>query len=137
MSQELYAFVDALPHRAQWQAAIDQLAIDLQLDPTLDVATDRGFQPCTLRGQPCGFELSVWPTAAVLADRPSLATAVGTRPRVIAFRWGADLAECASALAATLALVRTCAAIAYSPDDATPYDTASLERDLHDCLTEL
>ena len=66
MSLELYAFLDSLPDRAAWQAAIDQIGIDLKLDPELDLAKDSGFSPCEIKGCRSGFEILVEKAADVL-----------------------------------------------------------------------
>src|SRR5262245_45979884 len=66
MSLDLLAFVDQLPDRASWQAAIDQAGVDLKLDPTLEVDRDEGFSPCEINGRSSGFELSTEPATEVL-----------------------------------------------------------------------
>ena len=137
MSLDLYAFVSSLPNRADWQSAIDQVSIDLKLDPDLDLAADSGFSPCEIRGRPSGFEISVEEAAEALKAYPSLESAVGSRPHAIRFTWAGDLAECACVLGASLALVRASGAIAYYPADDITYDDASLERDLRECLPEI
>ena len=137
MSLDLYAFVTSLPNRADWQSAIDQLSIDLKLDPELDLAADSGFSPCEIRGKASGFEVSVEKASQALETYPSLESAVGSRPHVICFRWGGDLAECACVLGASLALVRAFGAISYYPADDITYDGATLERDLRQCLAEI
>src|SRR5262245_54664457 len=136
MSLDLYAFVSSLPNRADWQSAIAQVSIDLQLDPELDLARDSGFSPCEIRGKASGFEISVEKASEVLESYPSLKDAVGSRPHAICFRWGGDLVECACVMGASLALVRAFGAIAYYPADDITYDDATLERDLRQCLAE-
>jgi hypothetical protein len=137
MSLDLYAFVSSLPNRADWQSAVDQVGIDLKLDPELDLAQDSGFSPCELRGKPSGFEISIEAASETLETYPSLESAVGSRSHVICFRWAGDLAECACVMGASLALVRAFGAIAYYPADDITYDEGSLERDLRGCLAEL
>jgi hypothetical protein len=137
MSLDLYAFVSALPSRADWQSAIDRASIDLKLDPALDLARDSGFSPCEIRGRASGFEISIQKTSQALETYPLLESAVGSRPHVICFTWGGDLAECACVMGAALALVRAFGAIAYYPSDDITYDEATLERDLRECLAEI
>ncbi len=134
---ELFAFVDDLLDRAEWQSAINLTGIDLKLDPTLNVGHDEGFWPCEIQGQSSGFELFVAPAAELLDSYPSLTNAVASRPHVIRFRWGGDLAECACVLGAALALVRTFQAVTYFVSDDLLYDVAGLEKDLSDCLAEV
>ena len=137
MSLDLYTFVDQLPDRPTWQAAIDQTGVDLKLDPALDLARDAGFLPCEIQGKASGFELTVAPAAELLSSFPSLAAEVGTRPHVMCFRWGGDLAESACVLGANLALLRSFRAVVYYPADDIHYDVAGLEQELLDCLAEL
>jgi hypothetical protein len=137
-SLELYAFLETLPDVARWQAAVDQIGIGLKLDPTMDLATDGGFSPCKLKGRETGFEILVEPAADVLRGYPALASVVGSRSQVISFRWGSEFAECASAMGASLALLRSFGAIVYYPSDNIIYrDPSQLRRDLDGCLSEL
>jgi hypothetical protein len=137
MSLDLYAFVSSLPSRANWQSAIDQTSTDLELDPDLDLAVDRGFSPCEIRKKSSGFEISVETSSQALEQFPALTALVGPRSNVICFRWGDDLAECACVLGASLALVRAFGAIAYFPADDVLYDEATLEQDLRRCLAKI
>lgn len=134
MSLNLYTFLDSLPDRASWQAAIDQTAIDLKLDPALDLAREEGFSPCLLQGSLSGFELYVTSASEVLTEYPSLNDAVGGRPHALCFRWGGNVAECACVLGANLALVRQFGAVPYYPVDEFVYDVARLEKELRECL---
>jgi len=126
MSLDLYAFVNSLPSRANWQSAIDRAGIDLKLDPDLDLATDRGFSPCEIRGKASGFEITVEKSSRALEIYPSLTAVVGPRSNVICFRWGGDLAECACVMGASLALLRAFGAMAYYAAEDIVYDEATL-----------
>ena len=137
MSLELYAFLDSLPDRAAWQAAIDQIGIDLKLDPELDLAKDSGFSPCEIKGCRSGFEILVEKAADVLAVYPSAAPAVGDRGWVVSFRWGGDLAEGACVAGASHALIRSFGAVVYYPDDDLVYDEARSEHELRQYLADL
>jgi hypothetical protein len=134
MSLDLHTFLDVLPGRESWQAAIDKIGIDLKLDPDLDLSHHEGFSPCQLRGKPSGFEVSVTATSEVLRDYPSLLPAVGSRPHVVSFRWGGDMAECACVLGANLALLRHFKGVAYYPPDDLLYDVDQLEEELRQSL---
>ena len=135
MSLDLYTFLDALPDKQSWQAAIDQTGIDLKIDPDLDLSRDQGFSPCQLRGSSSGFEVSVTTTAEVLRDYPSLSpAAVGSRPHVVCFRWGGEMAECACVLGANLALLRYFNGVAYYPADDLLCDIDQLEEELRQSL---
>jgi hypothetical protein len=137
MSLELYVFVSALPERARWQAAVDEVSVDLKLDPELDLRTDSGFSPCTIGGRASGFEIYVEDASEIAKVSPSLASVAGGRPSVICFRWGGDFAECACVMGASLALVRAFGATAYYPADDAVCDEAALEGDLRQCLAEM
>ena len=137
MSLDLYAFVDQLPDRVAWQAAIDRAGVDLKLDPTLEVGRDEGFSPCEINGRSSGFELSAAPAAEVLGSYPSLTASVAARGHVLCFRWGGDLLECACVLGAALALVRGFQAVAYYPSEDLRYDVGGLEKDLRECLAAI
>lgn len=137
MSLELYTFLDALPDRQAWQAAIDETDVDLKLDPELDLTGDSGFSPCVLKEQSSGFELQVMPAAELLRDNPSLVPSAGARLHAVCFRWGGDLAECACVLGATLALMRRFNAVAYDPAEGLCPDAGTLEQELRECLAEL
>jgi hypothetical protein len=43
MSLDLYTFLDALPGKQSWQAAIDETGIDLKLDPDLEPSPGSRF----------------------------------------------------------------------------------------------
>jgi hypothetical protein len=137
MSLELYAFLDALPDRQSWQAAINETGVDLQLDPDLDLGHDEGFSPCLIQAQPSGFELQVMPAAEVLRDHPPLVQPVGLRLHAVCFRWGGDLAECACVLGANLALLRKFDAVVYDPADGRFPDANTLETKLRECVAAL
>ena len=137
MSLDLYTFVDALPDRQSWQAAVDQAGVDLKLDPDLDLTRDEGFSPCVIQGKASGFELRVSLASEVLRDYPSLKQVAGARSHAVCFRWGGDLAECACVFGASLALVRRFGAVAYYPADEIVYDADKLEKDLRECLSEV
>ena len=137
MSIELYAFVNSLPDRAAWQAAIDRAGIDLQLDPELDLAKDRGFSPCVIKGRESGFEILVDNVADVLRGFPSLASVVGARSFVISFRYGGDCAEGACAWGACHALLRFFDAVIFYPDDEVIYTEETSEQALRGLLAEI
>ena len=58
MSVECYYFLrdEKLPSVLQWQAALDQAGIDIQLDDVGDLRKHTGYLPAIFRGQPSGFE---------------------------------------------------------------------------------
>ncbi len=137
MSLELYTFLDSLPNRQAWQAAIVQVGVKLELDPQLDLSRSEGFSPCSVQGTPSGFEMHVVKVSDVVDEHPVLIHSVGKRSHALCFRWGGDFAECACVLGANLALVRVFGAVAYYPADELVYDVGTLEAELQECLAEL
>ena len=100
---EQHAFLrkGSVPSGADWQAAIDRLGLAFQLDPTLTPFEDSGFLPCSLAGKETGFEIYYEPAESLLASYPQLREGIGDRDYAISFRWGGDMAECASVLIAS------------------------------------
>ena len=136
MSLEMHVFLEKqrVPNRASSQAAVDSLALPLQLFPDLDPIHDTGFSPSEIRGLKSGFEIYSEPANAYLQDQADLRKIVGNRDWCIAFRWGGDMNECARVLAASAGLVRLCDAVAYYPDDNLVYDLNRLLDDFRACL---
>jgi hypothetical protein len=134
VSLELYAFLEVLPDRGNWQAAIEQTGVDLQLDPDLDLNRHKGFSPCKLEGTSSGFELYVSTASEVIRDYPSAGAAAGARGHAICCRWGGDLAEAACVLVANLALARNFGGIVYDPAEDVVCDADALEKQVRECL---
>lgn len=129
---------ESLPTRSAWQAAIDQLAFDVQLDPDLDLTQDSGFSPTTIRGRESGFEINLIDGRSLLQHYPALAGKVRESNPAVCFTWGGDLAECACVMAvAAAALAGGWGATAYYPDDDMTYDVDGLTSDYHACVAEL
>ena len=137
MSLDMHVFINSLPDCSRWQAAIDLAGIELILDPKLDLATASGFSPCQLKGRASGFEILVAQAVDLLGNYPSVASAVGSRSKVICLTWGGDLAECACVLGASLALRRSFDAVVYYPADDIVYDESSLRQELQLCLAKI
>jgi hypothetical protein len=131
---ELYAFVNRseIPSGEAWRQALAALGLPLELDPELDPLSDTGFSPCTLRGSATGFEIFLENAGDL--DRPDAAAHFDS---AIVFRWGSDLAECASALGAAAALRRAANAFVYYPADDMAYSDESLLSDFRDCIAAL
>jgi hypothetical protein len=136
LSLEIYAFLskDRVPDRLRWQQSIVGTGLPLELDPELDVASNRGFSPCVLNGEQSGFEIHL-DHSQEIPLAPDVALAVGDRDRVITFRWGGDLKECACVLGAATALVKDFDAVGYFPNDDIIYvDFKTLLDEAHQCL---
>lgn len=139
MSLELHALLpgSAIPARAAWQAAIEELGLSVELDAELVPAASAGFSACKLRGVDSGFELYVDDAAGLLSTYPSLGAASPNASIALTFRWGADLASCACVSAAAAGLLHRWKAVVYYPDDDMFYDLDSLKSDFQACLLDL
>lgn len=136
MSLEMQVFLrkERVPAVSAWQAAVTTLGIALELDPQLNPLQDSGFSPSKINGNQSGFEIYSEPAAALLAEQPRLTKPVADRDWCISFRWGGDLKECACVLGASAALVKTCDAVAYYPDDDLIYSLDRLLDEAKSCL---
>jgi hypothetical protein len=56
VDQFVFLRQEDLPSTSKWQVALDQLGIDLQLDPTVEPSLHAGFWPARLGGEHAGFE---------------------------------------------------------------------------------
>jgi len=136
MAVELYIFLkdSRVPSRDAWQHAIEKLAFQVVLDPSLDVRNDNGFTPTSFRGQSTGFEFYLEPAADILSNYPHIAARVGSRDKCATFRWGGDMMECGAALSAAAVLAHVADGIYFYPDDDIVYDAVeavtATERDL-------
>jgi len=128
MSLEMLVFLEKqrVPDRGSWQAAVDSLSLPFQLSANLDPIHDSGFSPSQIRGLKSGFEIYSVSANTHLQDRDELVKVVGNRDWCISFRWGGDMNECASVLAASAGLVKHCDAVAYYLDDNHTYDLKGL-----------
>lgn len=139
MSLEQYAFINKtkVPSREQWQEAIDRSGYRLILDPELKPFEDSGFVPCKLNEQESGFEIYYEEIGEYLHAFPHLREEIGKRNYTISFRWGADMAECACVLIASLALTNSFEAVIYYPDDDMIYNGQEIINEIEACLKEI
>jgi hypothetical protein len=56
VDQFVFLREENLPSTSTWQVALDQLGIDLQLDPTVEPSLHAGYWPARLGGEETGFE---------------------------------------------------------------------------------
>jgi len=139
MSLQQHAFMRKVrvPTRDQWQAAIDALGHDFELDPELKPNEDSGFLPCKLKGSASGFEIYYEPADEYLQAYPDLPSRIGARDWCITYRWGGDMSECASVLIASAALIDSSDAVIYYPDDDLLYDKQGLISEIEACMKEI
>ncbi len=126
MSNTIYAalYSDKVPDREAWQSAINALGFELELCKDLKVFESSGFSPCLLVGTKTGFELFF----DALEDDEELGGSLEGRDRLISFRWGGSLAECACALVASLALVKEYGALVWYDGEAPTGDYEMLKQ---------
>jgi hypothetical protein len=139
MSLEQYAFLkrDDVPTVSEWQSAIDEIGFDFKLDPELKPHEDSGFLPCILEGKESGFEIYYETANETLKIFPQLKDKIESRDYVISFRWGGDMAECASVLIASIALSKFFNAIIYYANDDMFYTTEELITEANVALSEV
>jgi hypothetical protein len=83
-----------------------------------------------LQGKSSGFELYLDAAADLLSYYSHRQDELVGLDKSLSFRWGSDLSECTCVMAAVVALVSHCGAIAYYPNDDLLY------ADKDDLLTE-
>jgi hypothetical protein len=136
MSVEIYVFVgkSRIPDRATWQAEIEHLRFPLALHANFDPSRDSGYRPVEFRGKPSGFEFFLDSTQDLIVGLPHLAPKVASLDVCASFRWGGDLSEMFSALAAAASLAKLTDGVFYDPQDDSVSSAedavANLRRDL-------
>lgn len=138
MSLEQFALIkkDDVPSREIWQKYIDALGFDFQLDPELKPFEDSGYLPCILNGNESGFEIYYEAAAEIIGQFAELKSRIGDRDFSISFRWGGDMAELASVVIASAALVH-CANAFVLFEDGTVYELDGLIKDARNALEEI
>jgi hypothetical protein len=126
MSIELHIFMQdsRVPTRVVWQQAIERIGFPVLLDSNLDVREHRGFCPATFRGQSAGFEFHLEPATETMSAYPQIAPRVGNREKCAIFRWGGNLLEMGSALAAAACLTEVTDGVYFYPEDELVYGAA-------------
>ncbi len=135
--QTAYLERRSVPQREALQAAIDALGFDCKLDAFYEPFKASGFLPCTLNGNPSGFEIYFEGTAELLAQFPRLVPVVGGRDAAITFRWGGDMAECACVLIVSAALAKSFAAVVHYHDDDLLYSADQLVQEARSALDSI
>lgn len=118
MANEQFALIEKskVPSRSDWQASIDKLNLQFELDPELKPFEDSGFLPCKLQGHEAGFEIYYTDDPDLLKDLSHIAD---HKDYCISFRWGGSMVECASVMIASYALAETFGAVVtYEGEDA-------------------
>ena len=139
MALEQHAFLvrENVPHVTAWQVAVKELGFDLQIDPALKPFENSGFVPCKLGQLDTGFEVYYESADELLGTYPQINEKVAPRNYAISFRWGGDMAECASVLIASAALGKSFDAVIYYPGDDLIYTVDDLIADAEQALEEI
>jgi hypothetical protein len=139
MSLEMLLFLNKtrIPDKVNLQNAVDSLGLPFQFDSALDLVSDRGFSPSSLKGNLSGFEIHGQATQEILPHYPRLSKTVGSRDWTITFRWGSRMSECACVLAASAAMIKVCDAVAYYPADDIKYTLQRLLDEFQDVLKQV
>ena len=104
-----------LPSTERWQAALDQLGIDLQLDPTVDPSVHSGYWPARLGGQDSGFEYFCGSIPDAFGAPPP--DGLNGRDHVVNLVTHSDVHELRCAMYAASALAAACDGLCF--DEAT------------------
>ncbi len=139
MSLEMLVFLEKsrIPDRGRFQNAVESLGVPLQLNSALNLVSDRGYSPSSIKGVSSGFEIDSQSSQETLEYYPALKKVIGARDWTMVFRWGSSMSEGACVLGASAALVKLCDAIAYYPPDSITYDLKNLLDELQACLKEI
>lgn len=129
MSVDVFVFVREpdLPSREEWQAAIDELGIDLQLDERMEPDSASGYWPVKIRGEASGFEF--FSGSAEVLFGSSAPSGAGDRSLTVDLVTHSDIREleCSLLAGAALALVA----------DGVVYDEETNRATSHEALLEL
>jgi hypothetical protein len=131
-----FAFIskNCVPTADDWQAAINQSGFDMQLSESFEVFEHTGYLPCTLLGEPAGFELRYDHARDIFDDEEQLALMAGDRDYCITMSWGGSMRDCVAVMIASLALAQHFDAnISYGGDEPDSVDELQEEtQDLYD-----
>ncbi len=133
-----FAFISKgrVPTPADWQAAIDQTGFDFQLSASFEAMEHSGYLPCTLLGQPAGFELQYESAREIIDDAEQLALLAGDRDYCITMSWGGSMRDCVAVMIASLALAKHFdARISYGGDE--PDSLEELQEETQDLYEEV
>ncbi len=77
MSLEMLVFLEKsrIPDRGGIQNALESLGVPLQLNSTLNLISDRGFSPSSIKGVSSGFEIDSQTSQKILEHYPTLTKA--------------------------------------------------------------
>jgi hypothetical protein len=105
MSMDLYVFIDhAAPTVVEWQQALDEKQLPVELGKVTDLAKLNGFFPMTLRGKKAGFEYLIENMDDLSSLYPEIHGAKLKERTALSLSYGGMLG-CASAFYSAAALV--------------------------------
>ncbi|MGH9228759.1 MAG: hypothetical protein ACRD07_08525 [Acidimicrobiales bacterium] len=103
-----------MPSTSRWQAALDQLGIDLQLNPTLDPSVHSGYWPALLGDHDSGFEYLCGSIPDAFGAPPP--DGLNGRDYVINLVTHSDLRELRCAMYAASALAVACDGLCFDEE---------------------
>ncbi len=112
MSIELVAIMPGsdLPDRRRWQSALITLGLPWQFEISPDPSVTKGFCPMRAGKVVSGVEILDDTLDALPGHVP-----INAPHRVVVFRWGGDMLECACAFSAIAGLAEACGAAIHDP----------------------
>ena len=125
MSIEFVAILPGpdLPDQKRWQNALIKLGLLWRFEISSDPSVTKGFCPMRAGKVVSGVEI----LHDTLDALPGHAL-IESPHRVIVFRWGSDMLECACALSAAAGLAEACSAIIHDPsENSMPIDLPRLQ----------
>jgi hypothetical protein len=127
MSVDQFVFLREadLPSTSQWQATLDQLGIDLQLDTTVEPNGHSGYWPARFGGQDSGFEYFCGSIPDAFGAPPP--DGLNDRDYVVNLVTHSDMHELRCAMYAASALAAVCDGLCFDEEaDALTTATAVL-----------
>jgi hypothetical protein len=114
VSQIVFLCEADLPSTSRWQAALDQLGIDLQLDPTVEPSGHSGYWPARLVCQDSGFEYFCGSIPDAFGALPP--DGLNGRDYVVNLVTHSDLHELRCAMYAASALAAACDGLCFDEE---------------------
>lgn len=102
--------------------------------PELDLAAADGFQPVSFNGQDSGVEISWQTPKAYFEEDEHFTQALAACERMLTFRWGGDLTECALAFALGAAAEELTGAVVLDSEEGEIKTAAELAEIARSCL---
>jgi hypothetical protein len=135
MSMELYVATTSteLPSADQIGAKLKSLGVTLVVEP-FDWSDQSGFLPMVIEGHQSGVEVDLWGAAESGPTLAAFGVPAAPGTRIVAFRWGSQLAECACALATAAGIASLTDGRILEPDAGEIISAEKALADVRDCV---